>query len=304
MRRQTQPWERASRPVKSSQRFPGAIAARIPIRFLCRMRCFLLVALAATLAAGRAADPSPLVIRGHAHNDYEHKRPLFDALDEGFCSIEADVFLIKGDLWVAHSRGGLKPERTLTRLYLDPLLERVRQRHGHVYETPEPVVLLIDIKEDGPAVYAALKTLLPRYSEMLTEFHGARKDERAVTVVLSGDRPRSLVAADPDRWCALDGLPEDLTGDTSAALVPWVSLDWSSEFRWRGVGKISETDSRKLAEMIRNGHAHGRRLRFWGSPDTPVFWEALDHAGVDYINTDKLAELRQYVLAHPFAAGR
>ena len=29
----------------------------------------------------------------HAHNDYEHKRPLFDALDHGFCSVEADVFL-------------------------------------------------------------------------------------------------------------------------------------------------------------------------------------------------------------------
>src|SRR5436190_12307328 len=34
-------------------------------------------------------QPKPLP-QLHAHNDYEHKRPLFDALDHGFCSVEAD----------------------------------------------------------------------------------------------------------------------------------------------------------------------------------------------------------------------
>ena len=31
--------------------------------------------------------------RAHAHNDYMHERPLYDALSHGFGSIEADVFL-------------------------------------------------------------------------------------------------------------------------------------------------------------------------------------------------------------------
>ena len=34
----------------------------------------------------------------HAHNDYEHERPLLDALDQGFTSIEADVFLVEGQV--------------------------------------------------------------------------------------------------------------------------------------------------------------------------------------------------------------
>ena len=37
-----------------------------------------------------AADPA-LLIHAHAHNDYEHARPLLDALDHGFCGVEADV---------------------------------------------------------------------------------------------------------------------------------------------------------------------------------------------------------------------
>jgi hypothetical protein len=64
--------------------------------------------------------------RAHAHNDYAHQRPLLDALDAGFCSVEADVYLVDGDLWVAHDREDLKSTRRLTNLYLDPLLQRAR----------------------------------------------------------------------------------------------------------------------------------------------------------------------------------
>ena len=40
------------------------------------------------------AEPVPL-IHAHAHNDYQHKRPLLDALDHDFCSVEADVYRTK-----------------------------------------------------------------------------------------------------------------------------------------------------------------------------------------------------------------
>ena len=48
-----------------------------------------------------APDVSPLP-QAHAHNDYEHDRPLRDALDPGFTSVEADVWLVDGKLLVAH----------------------------------------------------------------------------------------------------------------------------------------------------------------------------------------------------------
>src|SRR5262245_56842543 len=58
---------------------------------------------------------------GHAHNDYAHAVPLHDALDRGFCSVEADIFLVCGDLLVGHNQAALDPARTLESLYLDPL---------------------------------------------------------------------------------------------------------------------------------------------------------------------------------------
>jgi len=48
---------------------------------------------------GRAQTPQP---RAHAHNDYEHTRPLLDALAQGFGSVEADVYPVDGDLLVAN----------------------------------------------------------------------------------------------------------------------------------------------------------------------------------------------------------
>src|SRR5688500_10395223 len=106
-------------------------------------------------AASRAAEPTPLR-RAHAHNDYEHARPLFDAIDRGFCSVEADVYLVDGQLLVAHDRKDVKSERTLTSLYLEPLRQRVRQNGGRVFHAGPGIVLLVDVKSEAGSTYAAL----------------------------------------------------------------------------------------------------------------------------------------------------
>src|SRR5256714_6647293 len=104
------------------------------------------VALTGLLAWTGDGPPGKVVPlpQAHAHNDYEHKRPLFDALDNGFCSVEADIFLVDGELLVGHARQDLKPERTLEKLYLDPLRERIKANGGRVHPGGPTVVLLID----------------------------------------------------------------------------------------------------------------------------------------------------------------
>ena len=72
----------------------------------------------------------------HAHNDYYHPRPLLDALDHGFTSIEADVFPVDHELLVAHSDRELDPNKTLDRLYLRPLQE-LADESGQTYKAVE-----------------------------------------------------------------------------------------------------------------------------------------------------------------------
>src|SRR5690349_20625285 len=61
---------------------------------------FLATFLLATFPVLGQPEPNPLV-QVHAHNDYEHPHPLFDALAQGFCSVEADIHLVNGHLLVA-----------------------------------------------------------------------------------------------------------------------------------------------------------------------------------------------------------
>ena len=112
------------------------------------------------LASCQSAKVVP-VTRGHAHNDYMHARPLRDALDNGFCSIEADIFLVDGNLLVAHEREHGRPDRTLESLYLDPLRKRVRANGGRVYrDGPATITLMIDLKMPAAQIYPTLRRVL------------------------------------------------------------------------------------------------------------------------------------------------
>lgn len=91
--------------------------------------------------------PVPLS-RAHAHNDYEHQRPLLDALDYGFCSVEADIHLVDGKLLVAHDRDKVKPGQTLEALHMAPLRQRVWRNGRRVYRGGPELTLLIDVKSE------------------------------------------------------------------------------------------------------------------------------------------------------------
>ena len=234
----------------------------------------------------------------HAHNDYEHQRPLLDALDNGFCSVEADIHLVDGKLLVAHSRAAVKPDRTLESLYLEPLRERARKNGGRVYPGGPTVWLLIDFKGDPKATYPVLRKLLEAYSEILTVWRDGKKTEGAVTPILTGNHPaEAVLAAETVRYAAVDGILEALDRNPPADLVPWMSSQWSLSFKWKGTGAMPEAERQKLREIVDKAHAQGRLVRFWGAPDNATIWQALLAAQVDLINTDDLSGARQFLLA-------
>lgn len=237
------------------------------------------------------------LIRVHAHNDYVHKRPLLDALDHGFCSVEADVHLVDGQLLVAHDRSQVKPERTLQALYLDPLRERARKNGGRVFPGGPELDLLIDIKGDWHTSYPVLRKILQGYADVLSTFRDGAKQTNAILVVISGNRDKEMFAGENLRYATLDGDLPNLTSNEPATLVPWISTEWSRTFKWRGTGDMPEWEKTKLSELVAKTHQQGRRLRFWGAPDRAAFWRVLYDAGVDLINTDDLAGAQQFLLS-------
>ncbi len=231
----------------------------------------------------------------HAHNDYQHPRPLLDALDHGFASVEADVFLVDGELQVAHSRSELNPDRTLRALYLDPLRERVKQNGGFVYSDHKPITLLIDFKTAGEPTFAALNKLLSEYRDVFAWTEDGIDHPGAVVAIVSGNRPIDAIKAASPRFAGIDGRLSDLDSDLSPELMPLISDNWSKYFKWRGEGEISAIERTYLGRIVAHAHAHGRLVRFWGTPDNPAMWRVLRDAGVDQINTDDLAGLSHFL---------
>jgi hypothetical protein len=267
------------------------------IAFLIGVTSSILAQPANPLPEGKA--PKPLR-HAHAHNDYEHKRPLFDALEHGFCSVEADIWLVDGKLLVAHDRTQVKPERTLQALYLDPLRERSQRNGGRVYPNGPEVTLLVDVKSDAAKTYGALREVLKDYADVLTVFRPGGTATNAVAVIISGNRERTLMAGETVRYAALDGRLEDLDSNASSHFIPWISESWTSIFKWRGVGPMPDDEKQKLQQTVKQAHGQGRKVRFWATPDRPEVWKELMDAGVDLLNADDLAGLQTFLLSrHP-----
>jgi len=245
-------------------------------------------------ANGAPPDVAPLA-NAHAHNDYLHPRPLLDALDHGFTSVEADVFPVDGKLLVGHTRDTLKSERTLESLYLAPLAERVRENGGQVYSKDSRFYLLIDIKRNPQDVYHELQTLLSKYNSMLTVVESGKIRPGAVTVVLTGYTPQIAFGDSRPRYAGLDGRLSDLNSHSPAHHMPMISENWSKRFTWAGKGPMPEKERTDLREIVKKAHASGRIVRFWATPENETVWRELRTADVDLINTDQLDRLAAFL---------
>jgi len=272
-----------------------------------------LTALGATLAAVLAPPagsafageqghrPRPLW-RAHAHNDYEHPRPLFDALDHRFGSVEADIFLVGDQLLIGHDATELDPSRTLESLYLDPLSALVKANHGSVYRGwRHPLQLLIDIKTEGSSTYLELDRHLQRYKHLFTTYAHGRVHPGAVTNVISGDRAARIpMEAQTVRRAFYDGRLTDLGSSAPASFISLISDNWQTNFTWLGDGAFPDTERQKLRAIVRQAHAAGQTVRFWNTPDVAgpardALWDELFAAGVDFLNTDDLAGLEAFL---------
>ena len=92
-------------------------------------------------------------------------------------------------------------------------------------------------------------------------------------------------------------------GGTSASLIPLISDNWTERFSWTGAGEMPDAEHRELGQIVKAAHADGQRVRFWATPDESepartALWQTLLEVGVDHLNTDDLAGLRQFLLAN------
>jgi hypothetical protein len=229
----------------------------------------------------------------HSHNDYKQHHPLSNALSYRFASIEADVFLIRGELYVSHTYPFLHRQR-LDSLYLEPLLKICNERNGKIYDNA-PLILLIDVKSDAGETYQAIETLLEHYKKMLSSYNDGKVTLSAITVILTGNKPHTRLKEAKLRYFFIDqGLLSlgDLYPD---GMFLMASTKYSSALSWKGKGTIPEDQRKRLELLTAEAHKQGKKVRLWASPENEAVWKTLLECGVDLINTDQLERLSKFL---------
>lgn len=247
---------------------------------------FLLICLNLFSIHSFAQEKHYTVANAHAHNDYMHPVPFHTAFNAGFGSIEADVFPVNGVLLVAHSDTALQSKNTLKDLYLDPLLQELK------HHKDRKVNLLIDIKKNyKPSLQLLIKELEP-LKKYLFSYNDKSKP---LTILISGERPPPAEYKNYPGYIFFD---DDLRLHHTAQewkRVGLVSLSFERYSSWNGKGELPEKDKDVLKNVIDSVHRAGKKIRFWAAPDNENSWATQMKLGVDFIGTDKIQQLSEFL---------
>lgn len=232
------------------------------------------------------------VSNAHSHNDYMQEIPFWEAYYANFGSIEADVFLVKDKLWVAHTEKELSSDRTLENLYLDPISKQIKRNKGNIYSDPKKKLqLLIDIKQDYKTSLNALIKTLKKYPEIT--------GNSGIKIVITGGRPQPSDFKNYPNYLYFDGdLDKNYTAD-ELKRIGLFSADLPQLVKWNGKGIPRDEETDKITKAVEKAHAQQKSIRFYGAPDFTNAWVNLMDLGVDYINTDHIPDLKKFMNTIP-----
>ena len=223
----------------------------------------------------------------HSHNDYTHAVPFWDAYNSNAGVIEADVYAVNGELIVAHNKQDIKPANTLNNMYIQPIVQLFDTDKNKIHS----FYLMIDIKENQALVLEALMKLLQQYPSVFNR----QVNKNAVQVFISGERPPDTSFHNYSSYIMFDGLPGKKYAPQDLEKIVMISDNFRNYSNWNGDGLLLPEDSIKIEIVIKDAHAAGKPVRFWGAPDTEQCWQIIINLHADVINTDKVKECRQFL---------
>lgn len=225
----------------------------------------------------------------HVHNDYAQKIPFWGALAAGASSLEADVFLKNGKLYVTHSEAEIVEDRFLDNLYLNPLKKAL---HLKLLPKDKPFQLLIDVKSAAYPTLEEIQKELEKYPEITKNAQ--------IKIVISGSRPQEKDYKKYKDFISFDyqntKIPKEKSILKKIALFSYDFKDFSV---WNGKGKIVAAEQEQLTNIIAKVHEQKKPIRFWGTPDSKSAWKAFQDLGIDFINTDEPFRCADYLRTLP-----
>jgi alkaline phosphatase len=220
--------------------------------------------------------------KAHSHNDYAQQKVFHLAYNKGFGSIEADIHLVNNEILVGHDAKDLKTTNTLASLYLEPLV---------AYNQPDrKLQLLIDIKTDAKQTLDQLVILLNNYPAIIRN--------KNIKIVISGNTVAPSFFENYPDFIWFDGRLSIQYNPKQLARVALISEDYYKVIGYKFIWPLDSISIEKAKKLIDQVHQLGKQVRLWASPDKPAAWEQFMQWGVDFINTDKINELSDFIVHH------
>lgn len=228
-----------------------------------------------------SAQEYPVLI--HSHNDYWRPVPFWTAYSSKLYSYEADIYYVDGQIYVAHDREDIKPENTLEKLYIEPIVSVYKANEGKPWkDAKHGIQLLVDIKDETDPSMQALSEAFGRYPEVFDR----SVNPYGVQIAITGNFPEP---EDFDKWPKFMGIDGRLDIDYTPEQFERVVLisEYLGDFvKWNGKGTLIPEQEEKLKEVIDRVHKMGRPIRFWSTPECETTYYTFYNLGIDFVNTD------------------
>ena len=259
-------------------------------------RC-VLIAVLYSMALMSFAQEQMLPV--HSHNDYSRENPLYNAWDAGVQSVEADVHIHNGRLYVSHIRPlFFRESKTLENLYLRPLFTEILKNESNANNAKSkeqpPFLLWIDIKSDFDSTYNVLLREIEPYKTHLCRVKNEKIVWGSVMIILSGNRDIGKLEKESIRWVFADGRSHHLGRKYPFHLMPVISDHYDKIIK-EGPKKVPQKEL--LTNWAQRVRKEGKWSRLWAAPDHPESWKRQWEAGISFINTDQPALLAKIITA-------
>jgi hypothetical protein len=250
--------------------------------------------LAVASPLGAQQDCPRIDLPAYAHNDYYNARPLFDALSLGYRGVEADVFLIDGELRVGHDRGEARRGGTLETMYVAPLAELARRCHWIVAQS-DPFLLNVELKQSSRAAFDSLASLIGRYGDAFTFSDSSHTERRAVTLVLVGWHPPRAQMRRREAGFLWEQIkfeqPDERIPANASPYVRLISIDYG-----KTIGRAAPALRERWRENLASHFSVWSWVRVYDVPPDSTIYRFLRSTRVALIGTRELRRTRELLL--------
>ena len=150
--------------------------------------------------------------------------------------------------------------------------------------------LLIDIKTEAKTTLNQLVVLLGKYPSIT--------NNKNVKIVISGNTVAPALFDSYPYYIWFDGRLSIQYNPKQLSRVALISEDYYKVIGYKFMWPLDSVSIDKAKQFIDQVHQLGKPIRLWASPDKPDAWEQFMQWGVDFINTDKIKELADFIVHH------